>query len=250
MRPTLDALCLRRALGDDRRGARPADPEQPDRRRAIELAAIETGRSRTRRRAPSAAASCAASCRRRRSGPAASTADAVREVAGSDRRWAALGAASAAEIYGCVVLREGVEDEAGNVTRFVWVAPAWDAGRRRRAVADDAQLLRARRRPSGRAGRGADRVLEPRRQPDPDRVAAASRGGAGPLHVLLRSRGTGSTTAQSAKRWRRCARRPRTCGCSAATRSGSRASPAPDREGGPTAASTICARWRTSLTPR
>ena len=55
---------------------------------------------------------------------ASSTADAVREVAESDRPWAALGAASAAEIYGCVVLREGVEDEAGNVTRFVWLAPA------------------------------------------------------------------------------------------------------------------------------
>jgi prephenate dehydratase len=55
---------------------------------------------------------------------ASSTADAVREVAESDRPWAALGAASAAEIYDCVVLREGVEDEAGNVTRFVWLAPA------------------------------------------------------------------------------------------------------------------------------
>ena len=55
---------------------------------------------------------------------ASSTADAVREVAESDHPWAALGAASAAAIYGCVVLREGVEDEAGNVTRFVWLAPA------------------------------------------------------------------------------------------------------------------------------
>ena len=40
-----------------------------------------------------------------------------------ERPWAALGAASAAEIYGCVVLRDGVEDEHGNVTRFVWIAP-------------------------------------------------------------------------------------------------------------------------------
>jgi prephenate dehydratase len=55
--------------------------------------------------------------------PAPSTADAVREVAGSERPWAALGAASAAAIYDCVVLREGVEDEPGNVTRFVWLAP-------------------------------------------------------------------------------------------------------------------------------
>jgi prephenate dehydratase len=55
---------------------------------------------------------------------ASSTAEAVRAVAGSDRPWAALGAASAAPIYDCVVLRAGVEDESENVTRFVWLAPA------------------------------------------------------------------------------------------------------------------------------
>ena len=54
---------------------------------------------------------------------APSTAEAVREVAGTEPPWAALGAASAARIYGCVVLREGVEDEHDNVTRFVWIAP-------------------------------------------------------------------------------------------------------------------------------
>ncbi len=52
-----------------------------------------------------------------------STAEAVRTVGAQDRPWAALGAASAAPIYGCVVLREGVEDESDNVTRFVWIAP-------------------------------------------------------------------------------------------------------------------------------
>ena len=55
---------------------------------------------------------------------AASTAEAVREVSISPEAWAALGAASAARIYGCVVLREGVEDVPDNVTRFVWIAPA------------------------------------------------------------------------------------------------------------------------------
>ncbi len=55
---------------------------------------------------------------------AASTAEAVREVSVSPQPWAALGAASAARIYGCVVLREGVEDAPDNVTRFVWIAPA------------------------------------------------------------------------------------------------------------------------------
>ena len=54
---------------------------------------------------------------------AASTADAVREVAGSERPWAALAGRGAAAIYSCVVLREAVDDEAGNVTRFVWLAP-------------------------------------------------------------------------------------------------------------------------------
>ena len=53
---------------------------------------------------------------------AASTAEAVRTVAESDRPWAALGAESAAGLYGAAVLRHGVEDEADNITRFVWVA--------------------------------------------------------------------------------------------------------------------------------
>jgi prephenate dehydratase len=57
---------------------------------------------------------------------AASTADAVREVGEQSEPWAALGTRSAAAIYGCVVLREGVEDHPDNVTRFVWLAPAGD----------------------------------------------------------------------------------------------------------------------------
>ena len=54
---------------------------------------------------------------------APSTAEAVRTVAESDQPWAALGAESAAALYGAAVLREGVEDEPDNITRFVWVAP-------------------------------------------------------------------------------------------------------------------------------
>jgi prephenate dehydratase len=53
-----------------------------------------------------------------------STAEAVRMVSESTRPWAAIGARSAAELYGCEVLREGIEDQADNVTRFVWIAPA------------------------------------------------------------------------------------------------------------------------------
>ena len=54
---------------------------------------------------------------------APSTAEAVKVVGGEQRPWAALGAASAASLYGCAILRDGVEDEPDNITRFVWVAP-------------------------------------------------------------------------------------------------------------------------------
>ena len=53
---------------------------------------------------------------------APSTAEAVRTVAESEQPWVALGAESAARLYGAAVLRHGVEDEADNITRFVWVA--------------------------------------------------------------------------------------------------------------------------------
>ncbi|MDQ2631564.1 MAG: prephenate dehydratase [Actinomycetota bacterium] len=53
-----------------------------------------------------------------------STAAAVRMVSESARPWAALGARAAADLYGCELLLEGVEDQADNVTRFVWIAPA------------------------------------------------------------------------------------------------------------------------------
>jgi prephenate dehydratase len=53
-----------------------------------------------------------------------STAEAVRTVASHDGPWAALGNRVAAERYGCQVLLAGVEDVAGNETRFVWLGPA------------------------------------------------------------------------------------------------------------------------------
>jgi prephenate dehydratase len=53
-----------------------------------------------------------------------STAAAVKMVGESEAPWAAIGARAAAELYGCTILREGIEDEANNVTRFVWIAPA------------------------------------------------------------------------------------------------------------------------------
>jgi prephenate dehydratase len=52
-----------------------------------------------------------------------STAAAVRMVSESPRPWAAVGSRAAAALYGCQILREGIQDEQNNVTRFVWVAP-------------------------------------------------------------------------------------------------------------------------------
>ncbi len=59
---------------------------------------------------------------------ATSTAEAVRAVVGDPEGGrAAIGPRLAAERYGAEVLREGVEDETGNVTRFVWLAPGGTA---------------------------------------------------------------------------------------------------------------------------
>jgi prephenate dehydratase len=56
---------------------------------------------------------------------APSTADAVRRVAGGFESAAvALGTRQAAELYGCTVVRENVEDHPDNETRFVWLARA------------------------------------------------------------------------------------------------------------------------------
>ena len=91
-------------------------------RRELELSEIEVVLSH-----PQASAQCSRFIRsalpEAEVRPAPSTAEAVREVAVRDAPWAALAGASAAAIYGCVVLREGVEDADDNVTRFVWLAP-------------------------------------------------------------------------------------------------------------------------------
>jgi prephenate dehydratase len=77
---------------------------------------------------PQASAQCARFIREQLPGAtvrgASSTAEAVALVSETDGPWAALGASSAAGIYGCVVIAEGVEDSPDNVTRFVWIAPA------------------------------------------------------------------------------------------------------------------------------
>ena len=187
---------LRGRGGDDRRRARLRGAGPPDRREPSRAGAIEAVLSH-----PQPLAQCARFLREQLPGverrSVSSTAAAVRMVGESDRPWAAIGARSAAELYGCVILREGIEDEADNVTRFVWIAPEGTeppAG----ALEDLAGLLRAGRRPPRRPGRGAAGVLQPGRQPEPDRVAAAAPGPR-PLHVLLRPGGAATDPA----RWRR-----------------------------------------------
>jgi prephenate dehydratase len=92
-------------------------------RTALELSEIEVVVSH-----PQASGQCARFLRTRL--PAAnvltgsSTAEAVRTVMGEQRRpWAAIGPRVAAERYGGLVLRAGVEDVTGNETRFVWLGP-------------------------------------------------------------------------------------------------------------------------------
>ena len=75
---------------------------------------------------PQALAQCREFLRERvpgaRAETAGSTAEAVRAVAASGEPIAALGTRLAAELYGCAVLADAVEDRAGNLTRFVWLA--------------------------------------------------------------------------------------------------------------------------------
>jgi prephenate dehydratase len=56
--------------------------------------------------------------------PSTSTAEAVRTVAAATEPWAALGPRAAAERYGCRVLRDGIDDDPENATRFVWLGTA------------------------------------------------------------------------------------------------------------------------------
>jgi prephenate dehydratase len=51
-----------------------------------------------------------------------STAEAVRTVSESGDPWAAIGSRFAADLYGCTILAEAIEDHSQNVTRFVWLA--------------------------------------------------------------------------------------------------------------------------------
>jgi prephenate dehydratase len=95
-------------------------------RSQMELGAIETVSSH-----PQGLAQCARFLRehlpKARLVAATSTAEAVREAVSSDLPAAAIAPARAAEIHGGVVLREDVEDDAENATRFVVLAVAGTA---------------------------------------------------------------------------------------------------------------------------
>jgi prephenate dehydratase len=76
---------------------------------------------------PQAIAQCAGFLRERMpdaaTATAPSTAEAVRAAAASADPVAAIGPRLAAELYGCDLLAEGVQDGSDNFTRFVWLAP-------------------------------------------------------------------------------------------------------------------------------
>lgn len=83
---------------------------------------------------PQALAQCAGFLRselpRARAVPATSTAEAVRLALTADEPTCAIATPLAAELYGAAVLRENVEDDRSNMTRFVWLAGRDAAGDR------------------------------------------------------------------------------------------------------------------------
>jgi len=81
---------------------------------------------------PQAAGQCAGFLRRElpraRVTASSSTAEAVRLVSEhTEGDWAAIGTRLAADIYGCTVIRERIEDRPDNETRFVWLARSGEA---------------------------------------------------------------------------------------------------------------------------
>jgi prephenate dehydratase len=94
----------------------------------VAAAPLEVGAIRTLVSHPQASGQCARFLREAlghaRIVTAPSTADAVRQVADGFEAAAALGTRQAAELYGCSILRENVEDHPDNETRFVWLARA------------------------------------------------------------------------------------------------------------------------------
>ncbi len=92
--------------------------------------------------------------------PTSSTAEAVRIVAGGERPGtAALGTRLAAEIYGAVVVRAGVQDREDNATRFVWLARGGETGTRNPTDAARPATPPPMRSPDGDKGRKTSLVF-------------------------------------------------------------------------------------------
>jgi len=123
VRPTLDALAF-----DTETVTIVGEHDYRVRVHLIARAGVDVGEIEAVLSHPQPLAQCARFLRETLAGveqrSVSSTAAAVRMVSESQRPWAALGARAAAGLYGCAIVREGVEDESGNVTRFVWIAPA------------------------------------------------------------------------------------------------------------------------------
>ena len=113
---------LRRRRPRSGRRVRPPHSPLPDRQDGSCRWSGSRSCSPTRRRALSAPASFGRTCRRLRFAPPPAPPRRSGRSPSPTRPWAALGAESAAGLYGAAVLRHGVEDEADNITRFVWVA--------------------------------------------------------------------------------------------------------------------------------
>ena len=158
------------------------------------------------------------------------------------------GRPAAAEIYDCVVLRYGVEDEPDNVTRFVWLAPAGteskgEGGWRTTLIfaelgADHpGALVEALTEFSSRGG-----------EPDPDRVAAAARGGLGRYMFFfdLEGRAAEPPVAEAIEALRAKAESVRVLGSYPLRTAGIPGTGEPDRSPLYNARS----RWRPSLSPR
>lgn len=122
VRSTLDALAF-----DATEVAMVGEYDYPIRHCLIARAGVAEAEIEVVLSHPQASAQCARFIRENLPGAevrgVASNAEAVRQVGESPEPWAALGSAGAAAIYGATILRDGVEDEPDNVTRFIWLAP-------------------------------------------------------------------------------------------------------------------------------
>ena len=137
------------------------------------------------------------------------TAGAVKQIIQlRERHSAAIAGKQAAEIYGGVVLVEGVEDNSANFTRFFLVREGTPATHSRRG-SQVKHLLQCPP-PAGCAGYCSGRGSRGRRQPDPSAIAAGSWTAVALLHLSRRPdgrrRGNGAVAGPALRVWAPVAR--------------------------------------------